>query len=201
MIPLFHDLRDERVVIFGGGPVAARKAALFATEAAVLVLSREFDDRFEDIDCQKRRTEVTPAIAKEVVSEAFLVIPATDDSELNAEIAARAQAAGALVNRVDEAGSTVTPSVVSGENVTVGISTGGASPAVSKYLRQRLEAEIEAVDAMVPLQAELRQETADLSADARREFLRDVLEDDRIRTALREDDLDRARQLAAAHRP
>ena len=201
MIPLFHDFRDEQVVIFGGGQVAARKAALFATEADVLVLSREFADRFREIDCRTRRLEVTPANASKFLSEAFLVIPATDDPTLNEEIAAQAREAGALVNRVDATGRTVTPSVIDGENVTVGISTEGESPAVSKYLRKRLESEIEALDAMVPLQAELRDDTADQAADARREFLWNVLEDERIRDALAEGEWERARRLAATHRP
>ncbi|MFB6109272.1 MAG: bifunctional precorrin-2 dehydrogenase/sirohydrochlorin ferrochelatase, partial [Halodesulfurarchaeum sp.] len=131
---------------------------------------------------------------------AFLVIPATDDSELNGEIADRAADQGALVNRVDEAGETVTPSVVSGEHVTVGISTGGRSPAVSKYLRERLEREIEAIDPMVELQAELREQTA-LDGSARRAFLWDVLEDDRIQAALADGKYERARSLALEHRP
>mgnify|MGYP000479891413 CR=1 FL=1 len=201
MIPLFHDFTGKRVVIFGGGPVAARKAALFATEAAVVVHSLSFEDRFAEIDCRRNRTAVDGDLAAAAAAEAFLVIPATDDSDLNAEIADRARAAGALVNRVDEAGETVTPSVVSGEHVTVGISTGGQSPAVSKHLRRHIEREIQAVDPMVELQADLRQQTDDLSEAARREFLWSVLEDEEIRAALDAGADERARDLAMEYRP
>lgn len=201
MIPLFHDFHGKQVVIFGGGPVAARKAALFATEAEVKVLSREFDDRFSEIDCECIRADIDPELAAQYVDSAFLVIPATDDPTLNDRLAEAAQAAGALLNRVDEAGETVTPSVIAGEHVTVGISTGGASPAVSKYLRQRLEAEIEAIDPMVELQSELRETIQDLSESDRRAFLWKVLEDEQIRAALHADDWNRARTLAEDHRP
>jgi precorrin-2 dehydrogenase/sirohydrochlorin ferrochelatase len=201
MIPLFHDFSGKRVVIFGGGSVAARKAALFATEGEVIVHSLSFDDRFAEIDCRCNRTAVDGDLAAAAAAEAFLVIPATDDSDLNAEIADRARAAGTLVNRVDEAGETVTPSVVSGEHVTVGISTGGRSPAVSKHLRRQIEREIEAVDPMVELQADLREAADDLSEAARREFLWDVLEDERIRDALDAGADERARELALEHRP
>jgi precorrin-2 dehydrogenase/sirohydrochlorin ferrochelatase len=201
MIPLFHDLEGERVVVFGGGPVAARKADLFSAEATVEVRSREFVDRFEGIDCEQVRTDIDPGAAESVLEGAFLAIPATDDPSLNDRLAASAREAGVLVNRVDRAGDTVTPSVVAGENVTVGISTGGASPAVCKYLRRRLEDEIAAVDRMVDLQAALRTETEALTESERRQFLWSVLEDEAVRSALAEEDWDRARDLAEAHRP
>lgn len=200
MIPLFHDFSGKRVVIFGGGRVAARKAALFATEAEVVVPSLTFHERFAEVDCRLHRTQIDGDLAAAYAADAFLVVPATDDPDLNETIADRAAAQGALVNRVDEAGETVTPSVVSGEHVTVGISTGGRSPAVSKHLRQRVEDEIEAVDPMVELQADLRQET-DLDGSARREFLWAVLEDEQIRDALARANYERARALAMEHRP
>ncbi|MUW15115.1 bifunctional precorrin-2 dehydrogenase/sirohydrochlorin ferrochelatase, partial [Halorubrum sp. CBA1125] len=45
MIPLYHDFADETVLVFGGGPVAARKASRFAAEARVVMVSPAFDDR------------------------------------------------------------------------------------------------------------------------------------------------------------
>lgn len=201
MIPLFHDFDGKQVLIFGGGPVAARKAALFETEADVTVRSKEFIDRFSELDCQCVRTDIDPDLAAQYVDSAFLVIPATDDPTLNDRLAEAAHAVGGLVNRVDEAGETVTPSVVAGDHVTVGISTGGASPAVSKFLRQRLEDEIEAIDPMVALQSELRETVGRVPEPERQAFLWDVLEDDRIRAALRAEDWDRARTLAEGHRP
>jgi hypothetical protein len=57
------------------------------------------------------------------------------------------------------------------------------------------------VDRMVDLQADLRTETEDLADTERREFLWSVLEDETVRSALAEGDWDRARDLAAEHRP
>ena len=42
MIPLFVECTGKRVVVFGGGEVAARKAGYFAKEAEVLMVSRTF---------------------------------------------------------------------------------------------------------------------------------------------------------------
>ena len=49
MIPLFIDCSGRRVVIFGGGAVAARKAAYFVQEARVLVVSRSFVQKLETL--------------------------------------------------------------------------------------------------------------------------------------------------------
>ena len=49
MLPLYHDFADETVVVFGGGPIGARKARRFDTEARVIVVSPAFDaDDFGD---------------------------------------------------------------------------------------------------------------------------------------------------------
>lgn len=196
MIPLFHDLTDERVVIFGGGAVAARKAARFGSEATVIVASVTFHDRFEELSAQLVRTEIGDGLVESLSADAFLVIPATDDETLNRRIERIARSQSCLVNPVDHRGKTVTPSTIEGENVHIAIATGGRSPAVSKYLRQRLEAEVQRADAMVDLQADLREELGDLSETDRRDRLWQVLEDDQVWDAIESGELEHAASLA-----
>ncbi|WP_255359166.1 NAD(P)-dependent oxidoreductase [Haladaptatus sp. R4] len=50
MIPLFHDFRGERVLVFGGGRVGYRKTRRFAREATVVVVGAEFDEEFRAFD-------------------------------------------------------------------------------------------------------------------------------------------------------
>jgi hypothetical protein len=59
MIPLFADLTGKRVVIFGGGKVAARKAAFFATEADVDIISRSHPATGAEIPVRRRTASVT----------------------------------------------------------------------------------------------------------------------------------------------
>lgn len=199
MIPLFHDLRDELVVIFGGGSVAARKAARFGSEATVVVASATFSERFEDLPCRQVRTEIREPLVESLLADAFLVIPATDDQDLNRRIEDLARDAGCLVNRVDRRGQTVTPSTIEGSNISIAISTEGRSPAVSKYLRRRLESEIERADGMVDVQSRLRAALADRPEPERRERLWRVLEDDQVWAAVADGELDRAETLAREH--
>lgn len=203
MLPLFHDFEGRSVVIVGGGRVALRKARTFAAEADVTVVAEAFVDGFDEVDCERRRRRVEPDEVGELLAsvegELFLVIPATDDRGLNDAVARAARETGALVNRVDERGDTVTPARAESGSLTVAISTGGESPAVARHLRREIEPLLDRTEPMVGLQAELRDRFADnpdLSANQRRRALRRVLDDDSVWEALEDGRYDDARDRA-----
>jgi precorrin-2 dehydrogenase/sirohydrochlorin ferrochelatase len=72
---------------------------------------------------------------------AFLVIAATDDPAANQAVWREAERRGCLVNVVDDPAHSnfILPAVVRRGDVSVAISTGGASPALARRLRERLE--------------------------------------------------------------
>jgi precorrin-2 dehydrogenase/sirohydrochlorin ferrochelatase len=193
VIPLFHDFAGETVLVFGGGPVGARKARRFAREARVVVVAPSFADA-DFGDAELVRAEPSPEEAASWV-ERFapaLVVAATDDEAVNDAAAAAARARGALVNRADragsrDAGSVVVPATVRDGDVTVAVSTGGASPALAKYLRERIEAELDGAGAMAVLTGDLREElkASDLSPRERREAIRVVVRSPAVWKALR----------------
>ena len=168
MIPLYHEFTDETVLVFGGGSVGARKARRFAREAQVVVISPAFDERFDTAELSSVE-QIRAAPGPEELHmwvdrfEPALVVAATDDAALNAAIDQAANERGVLVNRTDQSGeravdSVVVPATVRDGPVSVAISTGAASPALSRYLRQQIEAEIEGAGAMAELTGELRAE-------------------------------------------
>jgi precorrin-2 dehydrogenase/sirohydrochlorin ferrochelatase len=205
MIPLYHDFTDETVLVFGGGSVGARKARRFAREADVVVVSPEFpaDDYG---DAQRIRS----APDAEAVPEWFdrtapaLAVAATDDPAVNEAIESTARRQDILVNRADhsggrDAGSVVVPATVRDDEVTVAVSTGGRSPALSKTLRERIEEEIEGAGELAELTAEIRRS---LKADGvdpalRRQAVRDVVRSTAVWKDLGEGD-DNPRQTADA---
>ncbi len=203
MIPLYHDLTDQTVLVLGGGSVGARKAARFAREADVVVISPTFDDALLGDNSADEAASPPDMTADEAsppirlvraapdpeavrgwvdrVSPA-LVVAATDDRTVNAAAESAALNAGLLVNRTDvsggrDAGSVVVPATVDDGSVSVAISTGGTSPALSRALRQRIEAEIEGAGAMAALSGELRRELAERGIDpeTRRAAIRRVV--------------------------
>ncbi|ADD04802.1 precorrin-2 oxidase / ferrochelatase [Natrialba magadii ATCC 43099] len=216
MIPLLHDFTDATVLIFGGGPVGARKARRFAREAEVIVVSPDFVDANEDGDADAdantntntntdadfgdaARCRAAPAPDEipdwlERTTPA-LVVAATDDEAVNDAIVTAARERGVLVNRADRAGerepgSVVVPATVREDPVVVSIATGGTAPALSKYLRQELEETLDGAGEMARLCGELR---AELKSQAvpparRRELVTDVVNSPAVWTALRAGD-------------
>lgn len=184
MIPLYHDLHEETVVVFGGGPVGARKARRFGRESEVLVVSPEFPES-DYGGAQRIRAAPTaediPAWFDRV--SPALVVAATDAATVNEAIETTAETRGVLVNRADRSGSrspgsVVVPATVEDGGVTVAVSTGGRSPALSKELRDRIEAEIEGAGELAEITADVRQSLKDGGVDPgrRRRAIRAVID-------------------------
>jgi precorrin-2 dehydrogenase len=101
---------------------------------------------------------------------AFLVIAHDPDPAMRARIAIAARAAGALVNVVDDVAwcDWAAPAIVRRGELLLAIGTGGASPALSKKLRERLQDEFgpEWAEVLRVLR-EVREETLPLLPDLR----------------------------------
>jgi precorrin-2 dehydrogenase/sirohydrochlorin ferrochelatase len=204
MIPLLHDFTDETVLIFGGGPVGARKARRFAAEAEVVVVSPDFADREFGAAALVREAPDADAVREWVArTEPALVVAATDDAELNAVAEAAARERGALVNRADDhgeqdAGNVVVPATVRSDPVVMAVATGGHSPALSKHLRESFEERFADAGKMAELTGNLREElkTSDMSPTERRDAVRTVVRSDEVWKAL-DSGSPKARQVAA----
>ena len=163
-LPLMLDLSGRKIVIFGGGSVGERKAELFCGCADTVVVSLEFSERLQELGASGQvkllRLDLSAALdpeLREIISGAFLVIPATSSSELNRKITYIAGESDILINQVDTLGNVVIPSVIKRGDLVIGISTLGHSPAVSKYTRRQIEGVITpAYSDMIRLQDELR---------------------------------------------
>jgi precorrin-2 dehydrogenase / sirohydrochlorin ferrochelatase len=193
MIPLFIDCSGRRVVIFGGGAVAARKAVYFAQEARVLVVSRSFVHKIETLPVRTKSVDLdtaSDARLTTIIGNAFLVIGALSDPAQNNRIGRICKKEGILFNNADgKDGDVILPAISSGENFTLAISTGGSSPAVSRFIREHLEKELPELDAMIGLQHRLREELKRTVPDQirRNEILHKVLDDPTVWKALKKD--------------
>ncbi|PKL70818.1 MAG: siroheme synthase [Methanomicrobiales archaeon HGW-Methanomicrobiales-1] len=190
MIPLFVDCSRRRIVIFGGGEVAARKAAYFAGKAEVTIVSRSFGQKILDLPAARRECDVsteTDASIETMLDGAFLVIGALSEPAQNNRIGRLCRDRGILFNNADgEPGDVILPSVSRGTGYTLAISTGGSSPAVSRFIREHLEHEFPAMDRMIALQQRLRAELKRTEPDPlkRNAILREVLNDTSVWTDL-----------------
>ena len=141
--PVFLRLRGSRVLVVGGGEVAARKVRLLLRAAPrIEVVALKLNPELEALAQARRIEYVAAEFTAQQVAGCRLVIAATDDRTLNRAVAAAADAAQVPVNVVDdgEHSSFITPSMVERAPLQVAISTGGAAPVLARRLRERLEA-------------------------------------------------------------
>ncbi len=206
LLPLMLDLERKEVVIFGGGSVGERKASLFCEYAVVTVVSREFTPRLNQLSLEGKikPIQVEDLDEEEIhryLKNAFIAIPATNDALLNEKIADIAERSGKLVNKVDSVGDIIVPSVIRRGDVVIGISTAGQSPALSRYMRHRIEAVITPEFAqMAKLQNEIRETLKSHVQDQkkRREILWNIINDDEVWKALGES-YEKAYKVALKH--
>ena len=141
--PVFLRLRGSRVLVVGGGEVAARKIRLLLRAAPrIEVVAHVLNAELEGLADERRIHHLAKEFSPEQVAGSRLVIAATDDRLLNRAIAAAADAAQVPVNVVDDAvhSSFITPSIVDRAPLQIAISTGGAAPVLARRLRERIEA-------------------------------------------------------------
>ena len=140
--PAFLDLKGKPCVVIGGGEVAERKVeGLLACGATVTVISPRATSGIKTLAESHRLSWKSRGYAPGDLKGAFLAIAATDREEVNRSVAEEAREGRVLLNVVDVPSlcTFIAPSVVQRGEVTLAISTGGASPALARKLREGLE--------------------------------------------------------------
>ena len=140
--PLFLSIVGRAAVVVGGGAVAARRVRLFLECGAhVRVISPSFSAEFDLLKGRPGLTFIQRPYRADDLQGAILALASTDDAAVNQRVAEDARAGGVLVNVVDQPAlcDFIVPSLVRRGDLTVAISTGGASPALAKRLREELE--------------------------------------------------------------
>jgi uroporphyrin-III C-methyltransferase/precorrin-2 dehydrogenase/sirohydrochlorin ferrochelatase len=141
MLPVFLELSGRRVLVVGGGSVAAAKvAALQPTGALVTVVAPAIDRGIIAAGATVHRRRVRDA---DLSGAWFVIAAATPD--VNRRVARAARTRRIFVNAVDDPpnASAYLGGVLRRDGVTIAISTSGRAPALAGLLR-------EAFDALLP---------------------------------------------------
>jgi siroheme synthase-like protein len=138
--PVMIPIGGWRCLVVGGGPVATRRVAgLLDAGATVTVVAPEVDAALERMEAVGLAVERRPYNEGEAAAY-DLVVTATGVESVDRLVVADARSARALVASADTAssGTVRLPAVHRAGPVTVAVATGGASPAVAGWLRDRL---------------------------------------------------------------
>lgn len=141
-LPLFHQLREQPVLLVGGGEVALRKARLLAQAGARLrVVTLKLHPELEKLLEQTGGVYQLRGWQAGDCQGHVLVVAATENSMLNAEVAAEAKALHVPVNVVDtpELCSVIFPAIVDRSPLVVAVSSGGHAPVLARLVRAKIE--------------------------------------------------------------
>lgn len=141
-LPLFHKLQNRRVLVVGGGEIALRKARLLADAGGTLrVVSPDVVSELRELVEQGAGELLLRGYEAGDLQGVSLVIAATDDVPLNAQISEQAQALGIPVNVVDAPAlcSVIFPAIVDRSPLIVAVSSGGDAPVLARLIRAKIE--------------------------------------------------------------
>lgn len=197
--PVMMNLVGKRVLVVGGGRVATRKVrGLLESGAAVTVVSPELDPELEELAgsgqvewIQSRFDES----AMDIYPDTLLVFGTTDNREVNVRIhkAAMERKIPCNIADVPDLCTFIVPAVITQGDLMIAVSTGGASPALARRIREDLEKRFgPEYAAMTQLLGDIRRQvlkTGSTSDENKKLFMEIV--DSGILSALKENDRDR----------
>jgi precorrin-2 dehydrogenase/sirohydrochlorin ferrochelatase len=140
--PVYLNVRELPCVVVGGGPVAERKTlSLLEAGANVTVVSPALTAKLQELSGSGKIRYLRKPFEEKDLSGAFVVVAATDSPEINSAVGRLCRGKNILVNVAapPEESSFIVPSVVERGDLVIAVSTGGASPSLSRKVRQELE--------------------------------------------------------------
>ena len=143
--PMFVDTSEKEILVVGGGKIAARRIrTLLDFTVHITVITPALDEKlrqyadlekFRWVQRKYRESDITGSDKPDIV------LAATGDTEVNAEIGRLCRSLGICVNVADkkEMCDFYFPSIVKTEEVVIGINSGGANPGATKRTREKIE--------------------------------------------------------------
>jgi precorrin-2 dehydrogenase/sirohydrochlorin ferrochelatase len=196
------------VVIVGGGNEAYRRTSAFMDAGSkILVASRNFTSSIKKLHQTKKisllKTDIKDAEAfiNQLEPKPDLLVAATQNQNLNVQLAKHAKSAGCMVYVVDNPSVSdfILPAIAKVGEVIIAISTSGKSPAMAKVLRQRVERMITQEDLLqIKLQNHAREILKQRIPEQkdRKKILYKILKDNQVKKLLKEEKFDEAQEVA-----
>ena len=141
--PLFVDISEKKIVVIGGGAIATRRVkTLLPFEPQIVVVAPEVTGELEELEKEEKITIFHREYQREDIYDAWMVLAATNDPELNNGIYSVAKCLGALVNVASnqEKCDFHFPGVIRKDPYVIGINGSGKDHKGTAELRKQIEA-------------------------------------------------------------
>ena len=142
-LPLYIDTSGKKCLIIGGGKVASRKLVpILKSKMHVTMISPEIHNEILEFVKDKDNFEYhSREFLDKDITDQFLIVAATNNKEVNALAVKIANKKNILINMAEnsESGNTLIPSVVDRDPIKIAISSGAASPILTRLVKTKLE--------------------------------------------------------------
>ena len=140
--PVFWEMGDRPVLLVGGGNVADEKVhKLVDAGARVTIVAPELIPEVRRYVDDGRATWIERPFEPGDTEGYEVVMVATDDGAVNKQVADEARSRDIWVNAADDVNNCdfILPSLATRGKIAIAMSTGGSSPALARWLRERME--------------------------------------------------------------
>ena len=177
--PINLNVYGRRCVVIGGGKVAYRKiCGLLEADAVVEVIAPKICAEIQKLFDENKISVTLEKYSADKLGGGLILIAASDDENVNARAVADGRRKNFLVDSVNDVADFTVPSKIQRGDFLLTISTGGTSPAFSKFVREMFENEFDKNFADgLKIFAEYRQKLKKIlpDVDDRINFWREVL--------------------------
>jgi precorrin-2 dehydrogenase/sirohydrochlorin ferrochelatase len=143
--PIYVELHEQPCIVIGGGKIAEGKVeGLLTAGAQVTIISTSLTSHLHTLVEQNKVAYISRIYQHGDLAGAFMVICATNQTEINHQVWQEASTNRQLVNVVDDTPrcNFIAPAILRKGDLNIAISTGGKAPALAVRLKERLQKEI-----------------------------------------------------------
>ena len=136
--PAFLKLDNKKILIVGGGNVAYEKLEhLLDFTNDIFVIAPEISKEMQTLIDEKKLNSEKRVYQAGDIKEFAIVVVAVDNLDIQAEIFNESKKYNCLCNSVDSVDycDFIFPSYIKNGDLTIAVSTSGASPAMAKHLK------------------------------------------------------------------
>ena len=144
--PLFINLENKKVLVIGGGKIAYKKITKILEYGAeiTIITERTKEEKFlqlENVKIVNNKVENDKNVIEELVKDYFFVIAATDNEELNQNIAEICDSNGILVNNASSKFkmNAMFGGIVKNDEFQIAVSTGGKNCRRSRAMKSEIQ--------------------------------------------------------------
>ena len=145
--PLFINLENKKVLVIGGGKIAAKKIRkILEYGADITVVTEDIAEKgllqLENIKIESnRKIENNKSEIEKLVKGYFLVIAATDNEELSENVARICDSNGILINNVSSKikMNAMFGGIVKNDEFQIAVSTGGKNCKRSRAMKSEIQ--------------------------------------------------------------